>query len=295
MVSSIVGNYLIEKKLITKEQLEQVKREQQKVRVKLGLIAISEGLMTQAEAERVNRLQAVQDKRFGDIAVENGYLTDDQVAQLLKKQGNAYLSFAQALESLNLMNIEQLEKCLIDFMRDKQLTQSEVVDIKSDDPNRILNLFLPPEAKSYKDIAGMVVRTVIRLVDSEMYPGWAYLTDRLEADNVAMQFVDGAEPITCAFAGKGDALRITASIFGQEQFDSVNMDALDAVGELVNCINGLYASDMSRRGEEMELYPPQYSDAITELNAERMMVLPLYIKDSICYFVIAKNTKLEMK
>ena len=59
MVSSIVGGYLIEKGLITKEQFRDLLGEQQKVRVKLGLIAVAEGLMTQEEADKVNQLQAV--------------------------------------------------------------------------------------------------------------------------------------------------------------------------------------------------------------------------------------------
>ena len=91
MVSSIVGNYLMEKGLLTGEQFRDILNEQQKVRVKLGLIAVAEGLMTQEEADRVNQLQAVMDRRFGDIAVEKGYLTEGQVNSLLKKQGNAYL------------------------------------------------------------------------------------------------------------------------------------------------------------------------------------------------------------
>ena len=106
MVSSIVGNYLLDQGLITAEQYKDLLREQQKVRVKLGLIAVAEGLMTQEEADKVNRLQAVMDKRFGDIAVEKGYLTSGQVEALLKKQGNAYLAFAQALENQQLMTVE---------------------------------------------------------------------------------------------------------------------------------------------------------------------------------------------
>ena len=72
MVANIVGNYLIENQLLTTEQLRDLVREQRKVRVKLGLIAVAEGLMTQEEADKVNRLQTVMDKRFGDIAVETG-------------------------------------------------------------------------------------------------------------------------------------------------------------------------------------------------------------------------------
>lgn len=295
MVSSIVGNYLVEKGLITKAQLADLKSEQEKVRVKLGLIAVSEGLMTQNEAERVNKLQAVQDKRFGDIAVENGYLTEEQVGQLLKKQGNAYLSFAQALENLELMNVDQLEQYMTDFMWDKELTQSDMADLKSDDADRILKLFIPAETKAYESVAGMAVRTIMRLIDSDVYPDKAYLAKELPIDNASMQYVDGKETITCVLAGRGDSLKPVASIFGKEEFEKVDMDALDAVAELINCINGLYASDMSRAGVEMELYPPEYSDNAEALSADEMLVLPLHIKDNTCYFVVAMNHKIEMK
>ena len=55
MVANIVGNYLIENQLLTTEQLRDLVREQRKVRVKLGLIAVAEGLMTQEEADKVKR------------------------------------------------------------------------------------------------------------------------------------------------------------------------------------------------------------------------------------------------
>ena len=147
MVSSIVGNYLVEKGLISEAQLTDIFAEQRKVRVKLGLIAVAEGLMTQEEADRVNQLQAVMDKRFGDIAVEKGYLTSGQVDSLLKKQGNSYLAFAQALENQQLMSVEQLEQYLLDYQCENSLTASDMEAVKSDDVDRILRLYLPVNAE----------------------------------------------------------------------------------------------------------------------------------------------------
>ena len=76
MVEYILGNYLVGSGKLTEEQLEVVVGQLDKIRVKLGLIAVAEGMMTLAQADEVNRLQSVMDKRFGDIAVEKGYLTD---------------------------------------------------------------------------------------------------------------------------------------------------------------------------------------------------------------------------
>ncbi len=295
MVSSIVGNYLLDKGVISFEQFKDLLAEQQKVRVKLGLIAVAEGLMTQEEADKVNRLQAVMDKRFGDIAVEKKYLTEGQVEALLKKQGNAYLAFAQALENQQLMTVEQLEQYMVDYQHENQLTVSDMEDLKSDDVDRILPLYMPIGSEKYLNIAGTAMRTIMRCVDTEIYPEKAFLTDSCNADNAAVQFVEGEQSITCGMAGEGQALLPTASVFGKEEFPEVNEDALDAIGELLNCINGLYASALSQSGVSMELYPPEFSTQISGIRAEEMLVLPIHIKEQKVNFIIAKGNKIEME
>ena len=113
MVGYILGNYLVDTGKITNEQLQEILDSTDKVRVKLGLIAVAEGCMSAAQAEEVNRLQAVMDKRFGDIAVENGYLTDEQVGMLLKKQGDEYMVFLQTLVDMNIMEMGLLRNLIL--------------------------------------------------------------------------------------------------------------------------------------------------------------------------------------
>lgn len=295
MVSNIVGNYLVSKGVISIEQFKDLLAEQRKVRVKLGLIAVAEGLMTQEEADKINKLQAVMDKRFGDIAVDRRYLTKGQVEALLKKQGNAYLAFAQALENLQLMTVEQLEQYMVDFQHDNQFTASNIDDLKSDDTDRILPLYMPIDGGEYIEIAGMALRTIMRCVDAEVYPEKAYIASRCEADNAAVQFVKGNPSVTCSLAGKGQALWPMASVFGQEAFLEVNEDALDAIGELLNCINGLYASEVSSKGGLMDLCPPEFSTNVSALEGEEMLILPLHIQGQKVDFIIALDNKIEMK
>ena len=294
MVSSIVGNYLMDKGLITSAQFSDILAEQQKVRVRLGLIAVAEGLMTQEEADRVNQLQAVMDKRFGDIAVEKGYLTEGQVESLLKKQGNAYLAFAQALENQQLMSVDQLEQYMLDYQCENSLTASDMEAIKSDDIDKILKLYLPVGGDKYIPLAGIAVRTLTRLIDTELYPEKAYLASGLIVENGAIQRMEGSSDTYCAMAGCGNDLLQVASIFGQEEFEKVDMDALDAVAELLNCINGLHASALSQDGISMELMPPEYSAELTKMNCEEMLVLPLHMKGSKVNFLMAIDHKIEM-
>lgn len=294
MVSSIVGNYLMEKGLLTGEQFRDILNEQQKVRVKLGLIAVAEGLMTQEEADRVNQLQAVMDRRFGDIAVEKGYLTEGQVNSLLKKQGNAYLAFAQAMENQQLMTIEQLEQILLDYRCENNFTASDMDALKSDDVDSILPLFLPVDSEAYYGIAGTAVRTLMRLVDTGLYPDKAYIMQKTEDENGALQKVEGEKGFVSALGGKGNALQFTASVFGQEEFTSVDEDALDAIGELLNCINGLYVSEC-KDGSSMELMPPSFKTGIQGFESRKMLVLPIHIKNDCVDLMIAIGDEIEMK
>lgn len=294
MVSSIVGNYLMEKGLLTGEQFRDILNEQQKVRVKLGLIAVAEGLMTQEEADRVNQLQAVMDRRFGDIAVEKGYLTEGQVNSLLKKQGNAYLAFAQAMENQQLMTIEQLEQILLDYRCENNFTASDMDALKSDDVDSILPLFLPVDSEAYYGIAGTAVRTLMRLVDTGLYPDKAYIMQKTEDENGALQKVEGEKGFVSALGGKGNALQFTASVFGQEEFVSVDEDALDAIGELLNCINGLYVSEC-KYGSSLELMPPSFKTGIQGFESRKMLVLPIHIKNDCIDLMIAIGDEIEMK
>ena len=96
MFANIFGNYLVRKKIISEDEFVRIKMTLYKTRVKLGLIAVSEGLITEKQADEVNRKQQVMDRKFGDIAISLGYLTPVQVERLLALQGNQKRTVATA-------------------------------------------------------------------------------------------------------------------------------------------------------------------------------------------------------
>lgn len=295
MVTQIIGNYLVSKDLITSEQFADLMATQQRVRVKLGLIAVAEGLMSQEEANNINRLQAIKDMRFGDIAVEKGYLTDGQVRMLLEKQGNAYLVFAQSLENVGLMSIEQLGQYMEDYARENNMSAAAMEDLKSDDVSRILPYYFPADANAYIDIAGVAVRMLRRCVDADVYPKKAYFAGSYAISNGAAQHVGGDKEFSCALVGNGNELLYVASTFCEEEFDSMNEDALDSIGELLNCINGLYASALSQSGVILELLPPDYSDNYTEISGKEMLILPLVINGQDIHLAVTIGSHLTIK
>lgn len=277
MINQLFGKYLVKAGMLTSDQLERALETQKKVRVKLGLIAVTEKLMTFEQSEEVNRLQAVMDKRFGDIAIDKGYLTEDQVSRLLGLQGNQYLTFAQAVTDNGFMTLKEIENAFYDYQKVLGFTSMDMDALKSGDSDRIVPLFLPDDCDSYQENHLLVaVRTILRLIDSDAYIGQASWVSSVSSKGVAYQALNGEIDMALGIVGNEDAVLSLADAFAHEEFDTLNLDALDSVAEFINCINGMFATRISIK-LLVDMLPPVYREENVVLTGEKMLSLPVYI------------------
>lgn len=295
MFDQIFGRYLVDSEKLTEEQLKEVLEYESSVRVKLGLIAVSERLMTKEQVEEVNALQAVMDKRFGDIAIMKGYLTQDSVGQLLKKQANIYMLFCQTLIDKGFMELNEIDEALSDYQMLEGFTHSDMDDLVSGDVDRAVKIFLPNDSVLDAQLCAVMIRTLLRVIDSGAYVSKAFLVNEINADNLAMQRMEGGHSIISGFAGVGDSLLAIATPFAQEKFKSVDMDALDAVGEFINCVNGLLASELSLRSIAVDMLPPEFYDAPVTVKGSQFCVFPVIIKEQTVNFILAINSDITVE
>lgn len=286
MVEYIIGNYMAATGRITTEQLEKVIEIQDKVRVKLGLAAVAEGLMSEEQAEEINRLQAAMDKRFGDIAVEKGYLTAEQLGHLLKVQGNEYLVFVQTLVDEGLVRVEEMEGIVEEFREANDFTLSEIARIKSGEAERIVPVYLPQEAMKYEEIIGIAVRMFIRCIDRHVYVEKAAVIQQIAVRDMVTQRMDGEPCIVTGFSDASRGMCALASAFAKEEFREVNEDVLDACGEFLNCINGLYASGLSLRSVTVELCPPKFGGNCM-VAGQDICIIPICMGKARLYFMVS--------
>lgn len=295
MFDQIFGNYLVASGTITEEQFRDVLESEGKIRVKLGLIAVAEKLMTEEQAEEVNKLQAIMDRRFGDIAVEKGYLSDDRVTRLLKKQGNIYMIFVQTLIDKEYMTLEEIDMALNTYQEEQGFTHSDMDALVSGDVDRTVQLFLPANTELCDKHCGIAIRTFLRIINSGAYVSKAYFVDELKADKLAMQALEGDYKILSGFAGAGDDLLAVANPFAGEEFETVDLDALDAVGEFTNCINGLFASEMSGEGVDLDMLPPVFYENAVTITGNQFCVFPIHVDGKEIKFVLSIDADVEVK
>lgn len=278
MITQLFGNYLVKNKFISNEQYEKVIRLQKKIRVRLGLIAVSEKMMTSEQSEEINQLQQVMDKKFGDIAISKGYLTTEQLEALLKLQGNQYHTFAQAVTDQGYLTIVELEKAFERFADTLGVIPDNIGVLKSDDSDLIVPLFLPEQCSDYQiNHITMAVRTLLRLIDNDAYVGQATTTSEIITEGIAVQALDGEMEMALGFAGENDSLLDLAATFAREEFEVVDLDALDSVAEFINCINGMYATKVSPK-LAIDMLPPEYKEGATVARGRRLLRLPIFIK-----------------
>lgn len=277
MFDRIFANYLVEKQLLGPECLEKIFELQEKKRVRLGVIAVSEKLMTNDQVEEVNKLQSITDKRFGDIAVEKGYLSDNQVTRLLALQGNSFLSFVQAAVDLELLTMDNIVNSLNEYQQENSYTLTDMDNLKSCDIDRIIPIYVYDLPGYAKEIIGVTARTVARLVDYHTYIDMPYTSDKLITENLCRQASEGDFNLLLAFSGSNDSMTKAAVGFAGEQYIDDIDDALDSVCELINCINGIFATEISRRGVNIDMLAPSYKAGEGIINSEEIINIPLYV------------------
>ena len=278
MFDRIFANYLVKEGKLTENHLGEIFSAQEKRRVRLGVIAVSEKLMTVEQVEEVNSLQAVLDKRFGDIAIEKGYLTDEQVSRLLVLQGNSFLAFMQSTIDCGAMDMTAFEKALEDYQKENNFTLSNMEGLKSCDIDKIVPIFVYDRPQPVQELCGIMVRTISRLVDYRSYIAKPAISDEVSFDALCIQSVFGDYKLSTAISGDTNGAMLDAAIgFAGKENIVEKEDCLDALCELINCVNGLFATALSSKNVDVDMDAPVSYDSAGCLKSEEILTLPVLL------------------
>lgn len=278
MFDRIFANYLVSSGKLTEKDLCDIYSSQEQKRVRLGVIAISEKLMTIEQVEEVNQLQAIYDKRFGDIAVEKGYLTDEQVSRLLVLQGNSFLAFMQSVVDNGCMTMADFNAALDEYQQSNSFTLANMEDLKSCDVNRIIPIFFYDQPELVTKLSGIMVRTLARLVDYHVHIKKPVVSESVDYEAICLQCLQGEHKILTALSGDPNGAIIDTAIgFAGSENVTCEEDSLDALCELINCVNGLLATEMSGCGVDIDMDAPYAQGTPGTLKSGKIITLPITV------------------
>jgi len=293
MFSHYFGNYLLGRRLLTPAQYKEILASLDSVHVKLGMLAIESGLMTAQQVNEVHTLQMTLDKRFGEIAVERGCLTRENLEGLLGTQNKRHLALSQALLDKGWFSFEQLEDALADFKHETNLSDAEIQAVKDNDVDALVAAYFrnaeltaaleaaPVEgavdapARLIQDYVALFVRNLVRFVDPGVVITGSACVSSHDFEWSVSQEITGSVAMRTAITGEGLALAGMGGRFAKMDLAEMDAVAQDAIGELLNCHNGLFLSKLSNDGLDLDLSPPVTHHRRTFLSRSSLCVISI--------------------
>lgn len=246
MIAKFLGQFLLEKGVITKEDLIKALEYQKENHKRFGSYALRMGYLTVEQLNELYRLQLQKPEKIGELAIQKGYLTPQQVEEILQRQRNDHLMLGEILVKLNIIEREKLYIYLDEYHR---LTQTE-------DTHLSIENFKEEPYLLY--MIELYVSLIYRYTQMKIKPQIPVRVNTIQApfSFAVTRLVSRPKPIRVLFGAEENfAKEISKSFFGENY--EVNEKYLeDAMEEFLNILCGNFLGKAAQMGKVWDLDPP---------------------------------------
>lgn len=261
MFTQFFGNYLLNKRLVSPEQLSEALSVLKTTRVKLGVLAINAGYMTAEQVEKVHAEQQRVDKRIGEIAVDMGYMTGEQVEKLFSQQSGTHLILGQALVDKGYMTNSRFEDALNSYKNENSLTDSDFKDNDNEKIQKVIRSFYDFDDSDDELMVAyidLLFKNIVRFIGDDFMPMNCERITEYSFVNAGVQHIKGEFSCTAAIDAEDKAYIEFGSRYAGEELTAVDEMADACAGEFLNLHNGLFAVNVSNdTGRELSLEPQE--------------------------------------
>jgi hypothetical protein len=277
MLNRLFGNYLVEKGKLTLEQLNILLPVKKEFKAGLEIIAVVTKAMTPTAVQELINSIDKEIEHFGETAVNQGMITDDKLDELLTYQSNDFMKFAQLLVDHGYVLYDTINHEMDEFQQKRDLSDVQLSALIHDDLDQCINIFVPLKSPQLKELAKTLVQTIRRLIDKDVYLEKAYTAHSVQLDKYACQMIVGDMHLKFYISASNDGLLAIANHFTGDTYATVTEDALDSVGEFINCVNGLFATNMSYDNISVDMNSPEYAMEGPFISNEMLYVIPMHV------------------
>ncbi|MDE6220344.1 MAG: chemotaxis protein CheX [Lachnospiraceae bacterium] len=276
MINRLFGNYLVEKQILTQSQLDDLLPVPKDFKADTATIAVINKVLTSAAVQQLLARLDKSKERFGEAAIEAGYLSDEKLDEILTYQSNTFMKFIQCLLNRGIFRLEQISPLLNEFQQLRGYSDAQISSLIHDDLEQCINIFAPMKSAKLKEFTLTLVQTIRRLIDCDAYLDKAYIANCLQLDKYACQTIAGDMHMKVYISAPDNGLLAIANYFTENTYNAVDEDALDNVGEFINCVNGLFATNLSYEDISIDMYSPEYSMNGPFISNEKLYVIPVH-------------------
>lgn len=173
--------------------------------------------------------------------------------------------------------------------------EHELSAIKSGDMERIVSTFIKMKNDTYM----MQLKSVLKSFR-------IYMNDNVSLEDIrsvkstqeryiGCQIMDGDEDVFFGIGGSDESLLKVASVFARCEFTEFDEDAYDAVCELINCTNGMFAVVLEENDIKCELKPPVFYSDVSLSSEHPFYILEFKLDGQIFNVVMAVEGMLNIE
>lgn len=262
MFVQFFGGFLLNKGVVTKEQLIDAMEKEATAHIQLGTLAMHAGLMSADQIEEVRIAQTHTDKRFGELCVDKGFLTNQQVDELLDSQYPKYLLLGQILEEQHVFDQETFHSLVEEYIQNNSIREEDLPNENGDSIFSLVQNYcsaLDSSNKKYQaEYLQLLLNNLIRFVGSDftllrpLVLSAPYTTCRY-----ATQRITGSYPVSVVLDMSEDAAIAFASRYAAEKFLTFDEYVQASLEDFINLHNGLFNVNISNSySDELGLEPP---------------------------------------
>jgi CheY-specific phosphatase CheX len=256
MTAKFIGQFLLEKGLITRDALIEASEQQLRSNLTLGALAVSKGLLTEEQADAINKEQQRTDKRFGEIAISRFLLNERQIDDLLQAQKKQRVFLGEILIKQGHISRDKFEAELVLFKKEQEKS-AELVKV---------DLHSLPQHAVIEDFLDMTLKILLR-VAKEQVKITSVSHSALQCPYTFAQQVKGDQQFDYVLALPANMVLLLCQHFLRINCTEVNELALDAMNEVLNIISGNGCAKLSSRGMKVTLEPPRTISSAAPANA----------------------------
>jgi len=289
MANKFFGQYLLEKGLISKDQLLNTLAEQRRQNPRLGDLAIEQDYITEDQAKKINQRQLSTDARFGDLAIEMGFISTEQLDHLIGLQGQKRKFFGELLVELNYMT-EAVVTQELESHKSTQGVLSDLVQVVIDSH---------PESDCINACADIVSKLFTRILSVPAQ--FSELLSTQELDGFAETpfytssiSIESVKSTVLSIAAEKNLMEEIASRLIKMDKSEVDLElAIDATGEFLNIVAGYYAKEVIPDDCSYKASPPKHADNFVSITKESADLCGLKFESEMGVFFICIGQKQE--
>ena len=262
MFVQFFGGFLLNKGIVSTDQLIDAMKKESTAHIQLGTLAMHASLMTAEQIEDVRIAQTHTDKRFGELCVDKGYLTEEQVNQLLAAQYPKYLLLGQILEEQGVFDQATFHALVQEYISENSIAEE---DLPMEDGETVLSLVkdycsdLISCNKEYQlEYIQLLLNNLIRFIGGDFtllrpvirstsYPTQKFAAQKITGSYQVTSILDMSEETAIQFASR----------YVGEEFTSFDEYVQASMEDFLNLHNGLFNVNISNSySVELGLEPP---------------------------------------